>query len=105
MPGSLLSVSAVVTCAHGGLARAVQPFPRVLLGGEPAVNAGGPYTVAGCPLPAESGGPCVSAQWVTVAARVRLGGKPAVLNDSRSTCTPTGTPLTVVRAQARVKGS
>ena len=104
MPGFLLSGTAVVTCAHGGPARAAQPFPRVLLGGAPAVTGGGPYTVSGCSLPAESGGPCVSAQWVTVATRVRLGGNPAVLADSRSVCTPTGTPLTVVLAQARVKG-
>ncbi|WP_033340960.1 hypothetical protein [Catenuloplanes japonicus] len=104
MPGPLLTSATTVVCAHGGQARATQPFPRVRAGGAPAVTAAAPYTITGCALPSQSGGPCVSAQWVTPASRVRLGGVPAVLADARAVCTPTGTPLTVAGPQQRAKG-
>ena len=64
-----------------------------------------PYVVAGCALPPNAGGPCVTAQWVTSATRVLSGGVPLLLQDSQSVCAPTGTPLSVVVTQVRVKGS
>jgi hypothetical protein len=65
-----------------------------------------PYLVAGCPfVPPGGNGPCVTAQWVTAATKVLVGGVPAVLQDSQSVCTPTGTPLTVVVTQLRTKGT
>jgi hypothetical protein len=47
----------------------------------------------------------VTAQWVTSATRVLVGGVPALLMDSQAICTPTGTPLLAVAAQTRVIGS
>lgn len=102
MPGPLLHVGATVLCAHGGQAQPTAPFPRVTVGGQPVVTQTAPYAVAGCPFPPPSGGPCVTAQWVTAATRVRAGGLPVLLRDSQAVCAPTGTPLTVVMAQMRV---
>jgi hypothetical protein len=105
VPGFLLHQAAVVMCAHGGPAQPVAPVPRVLVGGLPVVTQAAPYVVAGCAfVPPAGNGPCVTAQWITGATRVLAGGVPVLLTDSQAICTPTGTPLTVVQAQTRVKG-
>jgi hypothetical protein len=104
MPGFLLHVGATVLCAHGGQAQPTVPFPRVTVGGQPVVTQSAPYAVAGCPFPPPSGGPCVTAQWIMGATRVLAGGTPVLLQDSQAICAPTGTPVTVVMTQFRVKG-
>jgi len=48
--------------------------------------------------------PCATAQWTSGATKVRALGAPVLLQDSQSTCVPTGTPLTCSVVQARVKG-
>jgi hypothetical protein len=104
MPGYLLHVGATVLCAHAGQAQPTSPFPRVTVGGQPVVTQAAPYAVAGCTFVPPAAGPCVTAQWVTGAMRVKAGGLPVLLQDSQSICAPTGTPLTVVVTQFRVKG-
>ena len=104
MPGFLLHLGATVLCSHGGQAQPVAPNPRVLLSGQPVVTIASPYVVAGCPFPPASGGPCVTAQYVTCAARVTVMGQPVLLIDSQAICAPTGTPLVNVVAQPRVVG-
>jgi hypothetical protein len=76
----------------------------VTVSGQPVVTQVAPFVVAGCPFPPASGGPCATAQWVTGSVRVKAGGMPVLLQDSQAVCAPTGTPLTVVMAQPRVKG-
>jgi hypothetical protein len=107
MPGFVLHVGAVVLCAHGGMAQPTLRSPRVRVMGQNVVLRAGVYTISGCalPPPPSGNGPCVTAQWITSALRVRANGLPVLLMDSRATCTPTGTPLTVAFAQPRVKGS
>jgi hypothetical protein len=104
MPGFLVHLGATVLCAHGGSAQPTAPSPRVRVSGQPVTTAGPPYTVAGCALPPNAGGPCLTANWVVAAVRVRAGGQPVLLQDSVAVCVPTGTPLTVVVTQPRVKG-
>jgi hypothetical protein len=104
MPGQLLHFGATVLCSHAGQAQPTTPNPRVTLGGQQLVVLTTPYTVAGCPLPPQAGGPCVSAQWIVGATRVLAGGTPVLLQDSRSVCVPTGTPLTPTVVQVRVMG-
>jgi hypothetical protein len=106
MPGPLLHVGATVLCAHGGQAQPTMPNPRVKVMGQPIVTQAAPYVVAGCtnPPPPANVGPCVTAQWVMAATRVKAMGQPVLLQDSKSICTPTGTPLTIVMTQMRVKG-
>ena len=106
MPGFVLHLGATVLCSHGGQALPTAPSPRVLVGGQPVTTQPSPYTVAGCAfVPPAGNGPCVSAQWVTAALRVMAGGQPVLLADSQSVCAPTGTPLSVLVTQLRVKGS
>jgi hypothetical protein len=106
VPGYLLHSGATVLCAHGGQATATSPNPRVKVGGQPVTTQPAPYTVAGCPfVPPAGNGPCVTAQWVVAALRVKAGGQPVLLQDSQAVCAPTGTPLNIVMTQVRVKGA
>jgi hypothetical protein len=106
MPGFVLHLGATVLCSHGGQALPTAPNPRVLVGGQPVTTQPSPYTVAGCAfVPPAGNGPCVTAQWVTASLRVIAGGQPVLLADSQSVCAPTGTPLTVLVTQLRVKSS
>jgi hypothetical protein len=105
MPGLVLHVGATVLCAHAGQAQPTSPNPRVKVGGQPVVTQPAPYTVAGCPFVVGiAPSPCVTAQWVTAATRVRAGGLPVLLQDSQAVCTPNGTPLNIVMTQMRVRG-
>lgn len=106
MPGFLLHVGATVLCAHGGSAQPTAPEPRVRVGGQPVVTRAAPYTVAGCPFTTGTNPlPCVTANWVTAALRVRAGGQPVLLQDSQAVTVPNGVPLNIVATQVRVKGS
>lgn len=106
MPGPILHLGATILCSHGGQATPVSPFPRVTVGGQPVVTVASPYVVAGCPFVTPGGnGPCVTANFVTAAARVMAGGMPVLLQDGVSICAPTGTPLIPAVVQPRVVGS
>ncbi len=106
MPGFLLHVGAMVQCVHGGMALPVVPDPRVRVSGQPIVTQPAPYTIAGCafPPPPAGNGPCVTAQWITAALRVKSNGLPVLLQDSQAICIPTGTGLIISQCQVRVKG-
>lgn len=106
MPGYLLHLGATVLCAHGGQAMPTSPNPRVKVGGQPVTTQPIPYTIAGCALPPPpvANGPCVTGMWITASLRIKVGGMPVLLQDSVSTCIPTGTPMEVVVTQVRVKG-
>jgi hypothetical protein len=100
--GFMLHAGATVLCAHAGQAQPTVTNQRVSVGGQPTVTMSAPYTVAGCTLPPQAGGPCATAQWVTAATRVTSGNVPLLLLDSQSVCAPTGTPLSVTVTQTRV---
>jgi hypothetical protein len=105
MPGFLLHQGAAVLCMHGGQAQATVPNPRVRVSGQPTVQQPNPWMVAGCPFVA--GGtpmPCVTAQWVSAAMRVRSGALPLLLQDSQAVCAPNGTGVNILVTQLRVKG-
>lgn len=106
MPGPVLHLGATVLCSHGGQATPAAPLPRVTVSGQPVVTIASPYLVAGCPFVTPGGnGPCVTANFVTSAARVLAGGVPVLLQDSISVCVPTGTPTIQAVVQPRVVGS
>ncbi len=106
MPGFLLHQGATVMCMHGGQAQPTVPNPRVRVSGQPIVTQTTTYTIAGCPfVPPGGTGPCVTAQWIVPATRVRAGGVPVLLQDSQAVCVPTGTGLNVILTQLRVRGT
>lgn len=84
MPGLVLHVGAVVQCFHVAPATIAPTQPKVLVSGQPVATADASITVAGCPfqVPAPSGTkpqPCVRIQWGSVATKLLVGGKPALL--------------------------
>lgn len=106
MPGFLLNVSSTVICAHGGQAKPTLLNPRVKVMGVPITTQGPPYAIAGCvnPPPPVNVGPCMIGNWFTASLRIKVMGLAVLLQDSRSICVPTGTPLNVIIANVRVKG-
>jgi len=105
MAAFLLTEASASRCAHGGYGQPVAPSPRVRINGRAVVPLASPYTISGCTLPPDRGGPCVSATFVTAATRVASGGQPLLLASSQAVCAPTGTPLVVTAAQTRVNGT
>jgi hypothetical protein len=104
MPGELLHQGATVLCQHGGQAQATVPNLRVKVSGQPTVQQPNPWIVAGCPFVSGTNPlPCVTAQWITAATRVKSGGQPLLLKDSQAVCVPNGTGVNVVMTQPRVK--
>jgi hypothetical protein len=106
MPGFLLHLGAQVICAHPpGQATPVVTNPRVKVSGQPIVVQTSQYAVAGCGLTGTPTAPCATASWLSAATRIKANGVPVLLQDSQSICAPTGTPLTVLATQVRVKGT
>jgi len=105
MPGFLLHQNATVQCAHQGRAQPGIVSTKVFVGGQPIVTQPGPWTIAGCPLVPQAGGPCVTASFTSGATRVFATGQPVLLLDSQATCAPTGVPVVVTVTQTRVTGT
>lgn len=105
MPGYILHQGAQVFCMHAGTAQPMIVNPRVTVSGQPIVTQTCSYAIAGCPfVPPAGNGPCVTAQWITGATRVRAGGTPVLLQDSLAVSVPTGTGLNILMTQTRAKG-
>jgi len=105
MPGLIAHQGATVLCAHGGQAQPTTANPRVTVSGQPTITLTTPYSIAGCPLPPNAGGPCATAFWASGTVRVTSMGLPLVFQGGSATCAPTGAPLTVVSTQIRVNAS
>ena len=105
MPGYLLHFGATVMCMHAGQAQPTVPNNRVLVSNQPTVVQPNPYTIVGCTFVPPANGPCVTAQWITAAPRLKSNGLPLLLQDSKAICTPTSTGLNIILTQLRVKGT
>lgn len=110
MPGPLVHVGAVATCPHAGPVTIIPSNARVLVGGAPVATVADQFMIAGCvfTVPGPKPQPCVTARWLSPAARVLVGGSPAVLQTSAGLCLsaeqiPQGPP-TIASAQPRVTG-
>lgn len=102
MPGPIVHLGATVMCSHGGQAIPTAPFPRVLVSGQPVVTQTCMYTIAGCALTGTPNPPCVTANWVMAALRVKAGMVPVVVVGSQAVCAAPGTPLQILVTQPRV---
>ncbi|MES9991929.1 MAG: hypothetical protein ABW098_08250 [Candidatus Thiodiazotropha sp.] len=107
MPGLILHQGATVLCMHAGQAQPMVTNPRVKVSGQPILTQTTTHTIAGCtlPPPPNGNGPCVTAQWVSAATRVKASAIPVLLQSSQAICTPTGTGLNVVATQTRVNAT
>lgn len=84
MPGFLLHANASATCFHAAPAVIPPTQPKVLVAGHPVATSDATITVTGCPFQVPTPGgpkpqPCVRIQWGSVATKVLVGGKPALL--------------------------
>ncbi len=118
MPGYLLTMSCVVTCAHGGQAKATAPNMRVKIMGTPVPMSAPPFMVAGCPMaippPAGPGPtPCISGMFLppTMTLRVKSMGQGLLCQSSMTgpaVTTPPSPPAPFLpvsfAGQVRVKG-
>ena len=106
MPGFLIATNTTtVICGHGGKVQLTPAMPpRVRIGGQPAVASTLPNVVQACPLASSGAPPCVTTQSIVPAMRVKIGGQPALLFDSKLISPQTGTPLNAIIPQPRVKG-
>jgi hypothetical protein len=109
MPGSLLTVSATVTCPHQGRAAPQPAQSRVFVEGQLVNTLADLYPVVGCPLNISGKPqPCLTIKWLTPATRVRVNGSPVLLQLSTGICQsgeqiPQGPPVVSV-VQQRVVG-
>lgn len=118
MPGFLLTMTCVVTCAHGGQAKPTAPNPRVKIMGTPVPMSSVPFVIAGCPMtippPAGPGPtPCLTATFLppTATLRVKSMGQPLLCQTSATgpaVTTPPSPPAPLLpvsfAGQTRVKG-
>jgi hypothetical protein len=107
MPGFLFHVGATAMCPHAGPVTTISSNARVLVSGMPVATLADQFMVAGCAFNVSGAPhPCVRVQWLTPAARVLVGGQPAILQTSTGLAlaadqAPQGPP-TVTVTQTRV---
>jgi hypothetical protein len=110
MPGLLLHVGAQLLCPHGGQISTVSSNLRVLVSGQAVATMADLSLVAGCAFNVSGAPqPCIKVQWLGPAARVMVGGQPALLQTSPGLCespaqVPQGPPV-LVAGQLRVQGT
>ncbi len=109
MPGPVLHPGALGACMHGGQLTLQATQTRVRVSGQPVHTLDDPALVAGCPFtfPAPTYHPCVRVRWTGAATRVRVQGRPVVLQDTVGVClaadqAPQGTPM-IIQCQPRVR--
>lgn len=104
MAGYLLHQGATVMCQHTGHAHPTQVSTRVTVNnGQAIITQSSIYNITSCSLAGSTPpSPCLTAQWLSVATRVRSNGQFVLLQDSQS-LTSTSTPLQVLSTQTRVK--
>ena len=102
MGASVLQLGTSISCQHGAPAVPQNAATRVLLEGQPALTIASVCLVAGCPSIPPAGAQCAIGRFVTGAVRVFAGGVSVALQNSLTSCDPTGLPMTVVSAQSRV---
>ncbi len=107
---ALLTASATMMCPHGGMISAAPGSTRAQAGGAPILRASDTFVVAGCTFQISGApNPCVSAQWVQSATRVKHGGD-FVLNESSTglclaaTQAPQGSVIISSPGQTAVSG-
>lgn len=110
MPGFLIDGGATILCPHGGKVSITVANPRVKVCGRPVAVITDTTLVSGCvfTIPPGKPQPCMQVRWLVPAARVRVGGRPVLLNASTGLCLtgeqiPQGPPM-VVQTQPRVRG-
>jgi uncharacterized Zn-binding protein involved in type VI secretion len=110
MSGLLFHAGAQAICPHGGQVTTISANTRVLVNGMPVATLGDQFVIGGCvfTVPGPKPQPCIKVQWLVPAARVMVGGQPAILATSAALAQSAeqipGGPPTVTVTQTRVVG-
>jgi hypothetical protein len=88
MGAKILQYGCTIRCPHGATASAQTTNMRVKVGGGYALLVTDVFTIAGCPfvLPGPTPHPCMTIRWLLPAFRVRVTGKPVLLQSSIGLC-------------------
>ena len=109
MGAPVLQLGCTIKCPHGGMASVANTNTRAKVGGNYALLSTDAYTIAGCPFTVGTKPqPCVTILWQSEARRVKVAGRPVLLQTSVGLCKSAeqvvqGTAL-VTGVQTRVKG-
>ncbi len=110
MGAPIMQLGCQVQCPHGGMAFPANTNTRVRVGGVPALLASDRWTVVGCvftigPKPA----PCTTILWQNPSVRLRVMGRPVLLQTSLGICISEAggppVPAIVTGVQTRVLGA
>jgi len=109
MGAPLVTIDATIMCAHGGTAKIIPTNTRVKAGGAFVATQACTVMIAGCPFTVPPGvpTPCIPAQWMVTALRVKVMGNPVITQSSVGMTTGMGppVPLQIVQTQAKVMGT
>jgi hypothetical protein len=109
MPGALIQVGAQLLCPHGGTITIVPPGARVTSDGAPVASIAATGIVAGCTNTGGPRKPCSTVTWILGAARVTIGGVPALVETSLaafdSVPPVVGVPATALSTQEHATGT
>src|SRR5688500_1920452 len=87
MPALILQLGVTIQCPHGGMGTVANTNLRVKVAGAFALLATDTCTIAGCPFTiGTTPHPCVLVEWQSPAQRVKVGGKPVLLQSSIGLC-------------------
>ena len=88
MGAYVLQLGCTIQCPHGGLTNVVTSNSRVKVGGNFALLVTDTFTITGCPFVTPGGNPhpCVTIQWQNEAKKVKVTGKPVLLQSSIGLC-------------------
>jgi hypothetical protein len=114
MSSELVQVGATIQCPHAGQATITPSNQRVKAGGASVAVLADSTSISGCSFQVPAGPstkpqPCVMAQWLMGAVRVKVMGQAVLLKTSSGLCQsaeqiPQGKP-NIQMTQMRVKGT
>lgn len=105
----ILQLGCTIKCPHGGMTNVITTNSRVKVGGNFSLLVDDTFTIAGCSFSTAAGPhPCVTIQWQSEAKKVKVNGKPVLLQNSIGLCKAAdqavqGTAI-VTGVQTRVRG-
>ncbi|MFI9381973.1 hypothetical protein [Kutzneria sp. NPDC052558] len=108
MPGNLMHLNATVMCPHGGRAVFQPSQTRGTVTGQVIWTVADLTTITGCPFfVGNKPQPCVTVQWITPSARIRVNGSQVLTQGSTGLCLsaehiPQGAPVVSVIQQRTV---
>lgn len=109
MGANILQMGCQIKCPHGAPATVVTANTRVKINGQFALLSTDVMTIAGCTFQVGTvKSPCLTIQWLNEAKRVKVMGKPVLLETSMGLCkNPAGAPqgtAIISGVQTKVKG-